>query len=77
MTLLTLDSVRRNTVAAKSFQQEVAEEMAGKAMMWGPAVAGGLALGPVGAVLGAIVSVVIVASGSSASREGEDQSKHK
>jgi predicted PurR-regulated permease PerM len=45
--------------------------------MWGPAVAGGLVLGPVGALLGAIASVVIVASGSAASREGEDQSKHK
>lgn len=41
-------------MATKSFQQEVAEELAGKAMMWGPAVAGGLALGPVGALLGAI-----------------------
>lgn len=62
-------------MAAKSFEQEVAEELAGKAVMWGPAVAGGLVLGPVGALLGAIASVVIVASGSSASREGEDQSK--
>ena len=64
-------------MATKSFQQEVAEELAGKAVMWGPAVAGGLALGPIRALVGAIVSVVIVASGSSASREGEDQSKHK
>jgi hypothetical protein len=39
-------------VAAKSFQQEVAEELAGKAVMWGPAVAGGLALGPVGGAAG-------------------------
>ena len=60
-------------MAAKSFQQEVAEELAGKAMIWGPAIAGGLALGPVGALVGAIVSVVIVASGGSASGEGEDQ----
>jgi len=64
-------------MAAKSFEREVAEELTGKAVMWGPAVAGGLALGPVGALVGAIVSVVIVASGSSASREGEDQSKQK
>ncbi len=64
-------------MTTKSFQQEVAEELTGKAVMWGPAVAGGLALGPVGALLGAIVSVVIVASGSSSSGEGEDQSKHE
>jgi hypothetical protein len=64
-------------VAAKSFQEEVAEELAGKAMMWGPAVAGGLALGPLGALLGAIVSAVIVTSGSSASRESEERSKQE
>lgn len=64
-------------MATKSFEQEVAEELAGKAVMWGPVVAGGLALGPVGALLGAIASVVIVASGSSGSREVEDQSKQK
>ena len=40
-------------MATKSLQEEVAEELAGKAVMWGPAVAGGLALGPVGALLGA------------------------
>lgn len=60
-------------MAAKSFEQDVAEELAGKAVMWGPAVAGGLVLGPVGALLGAIASVVIVASGSS-SPDGEDRS---
>ena len=60
-------------MAAKSFEQEVADELAGKAVMWGPAVAGGLVLGPVGALLGAIASVVIVASGSS-SPEGKDTS---
>lgn len=64
-------------MATKSFQQEVAEELAGKAVMWGPAVAGGLALGPVGALLGAIASVVIIASGTASSGEGEDQSKHE
>ena len=64
-------------MAAKSFKQEVAEELAGKAVMWGPAVAGGLVFGPVGALVGAIASVVIVASGSSSSREGEDRSKHE
>lgn len=62
-------------MATKSFQQEVAEELAGKATVWGPAVAGGLALGPVGALLGAIASVIIVASGSSAPSEGDDRGK--
>jgi hypothetical protein len=38
-------------MATKSFQQ-VAEELAGKAVMWGPTVAGGLAFGPLGALAG-------------------------
>lgn len=60
-------------MATKSFQQEVAEELAGKAVMWGPAVAGGLAFGPLGALAGAIASVVIVASGGSSPRGGDDR----
>lgn len=39
------------------------EEFAGKAIMWGPAIAGALLLGPVGIAVGLAASVVIVASG--------------
>ena len=52
-------------MAAKSFGEEFIEELARKAIMWGPAVAGGLLMGPVGFVLGLATSVVIVASGGS------------
>ena len=64
-------------MAAKSFQEEVAEELGVKAIMWGPAVVGGLALGPAGALRGGMVSVVIVASGSSASCESENRGKQE
>jgi hypothetical protein len=65
-------------MVAKSFAEEVAGELAVKTVMWGPAIAGGLVLGPFGAALGAIVSVVIVASGgngNSSPRDGDDRSK--
>jgi hypothetical protein len=62
-------------MATKKFQQEVAEELAGKAVMWGPAVAGGLAFGPLGALVGAIASVVIVTSGSSSPSGAGDHSE--
>jgi hypothetical protein len=51
-------------MAAKSFEQAVAQDLTSKAVMWGPAIAGGLLLGPIGGVLGVIASVVILASGS-------------
>ena len=51
-------------MAAKSVGEAVTQELAGKAIIWGPVIAGGLILGPVGALLGVLTSVVIVASGS-------------
>jgi hypothetical protein len=60
-------------MATKRFQQEVAEEPAGKGVRWGPAVAGGLAFGPLGALAGAIASVVIVASGGSSPPRSDDR----
>jgi len=60
-------------MAAKSFEEEVVRELAGKAVIWGPAVAGGFAFGPLGALVGAIASVVVVTSGNSA--PGGDQSE--
>src|SRR6266851_4204210 len=43
---------RRSPIATKTFGEEVAQEFAGKTVMWGPAIAGGLLLGPVGFALG-------------------------
>jgi len=50
-------------MAEKSFGEEFGEEFAGKAVMWGPAIAGAVLLGPVGFALGLAASVAIVASG--------------
>ena len=41
--------------------------MTGKAIVWGPAIAGAVLLGPVGILLGLVASVAIVASGSDSS----------
>ena len=51
-------------MAGKTFGGEFGGEMAGKAIMWGPALAGAVLLGPVGAFLGLAASVAFVASGS-------------
>jgi hypothetical protein len=50
-------------MAAKSVGEAVTQELAGKAVICGPAIAGGLFLGPVGAVLGVLTSVAIVVFG--------------
>jgi hypothetical protein len=49
----------------KSFAQEYAEALISKAVIAGPAIAGGLLLGPAGVVVGIATAVVIVCSGSS------------
>lgn len=54
-------------MSQKSFGEEVAGELAAKTIMWGPAVAGAVLLGPVGVFLGLLASVTIVASASSSS----------
>ena len=51
-------------MAGTTFGEEFGGEMAGKAIMWGPALAGAVLLGPVGVVLGLAASVAIVASGN-------------
>ena len=60
-------------MVAKRFGEQVAGELAGKVVMWGPAIAGALLLGPVGALLGLVASVNIAASGrsSSAATDGD------
>ena len=52
-------------MAERTFGEDFRNEMAGKAVMWGPAIAGAFLLGPVGIALGLVASVVIVASGGS------------
>ena len=49
-------------MATRTFGQELTQEMGGKAIMWGPAIIGALLLGPLGAWLGLMGSVGIVAS---------------
>ncbi len=50
-------------MAGKSFGEEFGEEFAGKAIMWGPAIAGAVLLGPVGIALGLAASAAVIASG--------------
>jgi hypothetical protein len=50
-----------------SFSEDLSKEMTGKAVLWGPAIAGAVLLGPVGFALGLASSVVLVASGNSSS----------
>jgi hypothetical protein len=60
-------------MAAKSLGEQVAGELAGKAVMWGPAIAGALLLGPVGVLLGLVASANIAASGSRSAVPDGDQ----
>lgn len=50
-------------MTGKSFGEEFGEEFTGKAVMWGPAIAGAILLGPVGIALGLAASVAVIASG--------------
>jgi hypothetical protein len=49
-------------MAEKSFGEELAGEVAGKAIIWGPGIAGAILLGPVGILLGAVVSAALLTS---------------
>jgi len=51
----------------RTFGEEFSRELASKAVIWGPAVAGAAVAGPVGLLLGAVVAVAIVVSGDSGS----------
>ena len=50
-------------MAAKTLGEAVATDLAVKAVIWGPSIAGVILLGPVGLLLGAAASVAILASG--------------
>jgi hypothetical protein len=52
-------------MTGRSFSEDLSNEMTGKAILWGPAIAGAALLGPAGIALGLLTSVVIVASGGS------------
>jgi hypothetical protein len=53
----------RKTMAAETLKEAFARDLAVKAVIWGPSIAGAMLLGPVGLLVGAAVSVAIVASG--------------
>ena len=50
-------------MVTKTLGEAVATDLAVKAVIWGPSIAGAVLLGPVGVLLGAAVSVALVASG--------------
>ena len=49
-------------MAERTIGQEVAREAAGKAVMWIPAIASAIMLGPVGFFAGLVASVAILAT---------------
>ncbi len=55
-------------MARRTFGEEVTGELVGKAIIWGPSIAGALLAGPLGLLVGAAVAVAIVTSGSDSSR---------
>src|SRR5262245_26217409 len=59
-------------MAGKSFSEDLSNEMAVKAVMWGPAIAGTVLLGPLGLALGLAASVAVVASGGSSKSSPPD-----
>ena len=60
----------------KSYGREVVEELVRKAVVWGPPIAGGLLLGPVGVIIGVATTSAILGEGRSdngAASHGSDQ----
>jgi hypothetical protein len=51
-------------MARETLKEAFAKELAMKAVMWGPSIAGTMLFGPAGLLLGAAASLAIVASGS-------------
>ena len=64
-------------MAERTFAEEVGKELTGKAVIWGPALAGAAVAGPVGFFAGLMVSVaVIISSGSDTASGGSTQDRH-
>jgi hypothetical protein len=55
---------RRKIMARETLREAFAKDLAVKAVIWGPSIAGVMLFGPVGLLLGAVASVALVASGS-------------
>lgn len=51
-------------MAGRTFGEQVVQELAGKAVMWVPAIASSLCLGLFGMIAWLVTSVVMIASGS-------------
>jgi hypothetical protein len=50
-------------MARETLREAFAKDLAVKAVIWGPSIAGAMLLGPVGLLLGPAVFVALVASG--------------
>lgn len=57
-------------MARRTFGEDLAAELSVEASVWGPAIAGTVLLGPVGILLGLVVSAAVLTSGG-----GPDQSR--
>jgi hypothetical protein len=65
-------------MAEKTLGEAVATDLAAKAVLWGPSIAGAILLGPVGLLLGPAALVAILATGgdnSSQPSSGDKKSK--
>jgi len=65
-------------MAERTLGEAVATDLAVKAVIWGPSIAGAILLGPVGVLLGAAATVALVASGGDNSPQpspGDKRSK--
>jgi len=56
-------------MARKTLTEALATDLAVKAVIWGPCIAGVMLFGPVGLLLGAVASVALVASGGDGGKE--------
>lgn len=60
-------------MAERSIAEEMGRELAIKAALWGPAVAGAAVAGPVGFFAGLVAGVTIIVSGGSDTTNGGAQ----
>jgi hypothetical protein len=60
-------------MAGESLVRDAATELTGKAIVWGPAIAGALLLGPAGVLLGLAASVAIAVNATGRTPSGDDR----